>query len=1019
MKKSFSIIFLIILSFSIISKVFAATITTSTQSEFQAGTVPGTLDANISAGDLRLKANVNTLTESSANDFNAGTTGSGTKVTNASGGEVTLNDTLADIDQTDFVFSYLVDNANNLLYLSTSAGLKVIDTKGTVILDDDVLISTYNESSTPPIANNNVQSIFFDTSRDLMYVTTGDFLTAEGGLSVIDTQGTVSMSDDVLVTTYDSNSSPALVNDVVQYAYLDTTTNLLYIGNIGQGGLSVIDTQGTVSPNDDALVVRYNTSSSPALAGDSINFFYLNKTNNLLYISTQTYLSDPGGVTVINTQGTENPADDTSVTTYNMLSTPALSADDPKRIWIDSDFVYIVTNTLISGTQGLSVIDTHGTLSAADDTLIVTYNSTDTPTLITNNLYDAYLNSNTGLLYISEEAGITIIDTQNTPSVGDDTVVTSFDNGATPVFPDFVFNPFFDVTHNLMYFSSGGIGRILLDGYLSPGSFVSQSINVPSQSDVNFSWSASTPVDTSMSLQSRVGDLTQTIDNFDNSSVFTNVGDYYSYGVFNTTNESSGTLTLSDPDDLGGGSVSAYNWFDAGQTYPAGTVIKARIRTNSDANGVITSLFSEQETGATTTTVNDWTVITATAEDSFQYIGLSVVADDSWNFGTDSVEIDWISIEETDWSGWSTECVTSGNCGITAETLVGKESLQYKLNLSSSDSNVTPVVESVSISSGYQSSGEYLSPVFDSGMQETAWESLTSDSTVPLLTALTFSTRTGNTAVPDGSWSGWSIVTGSVIASPPGQYLQYKTLFSSTDEDVSPILRSVTLINNGASTTINNPISFVSQILEKIFSPQLPPIPYLSKQDSPSLFVTPAFDSNTNDQKVVTFIQEKTFVFDAYLYSAITKASIFKDKIKNLSADRGNVKFIGGEQPLIGFTYKSKTYWQVGAIHELWYKTVKSSENIDPAIIIPELQKYPSIISLSYQSKDLVPPGSPKTLFDDKSLALAHSLDGYHWKVLESSVVDQQQKTVSAISQVGGFYMIVARTSSRTSTNTQ
>jgi hypothetical protein len=76
--------------------------------------------------------------------------------------------------------------------------------------------------------------------------------------------------------------------------------------------------------------------------------------------------------------------------------------------------------------------------------------------------------------------------------------------------------------------------------------------------------------------------------------------------------------------------------------------------------------------------------------------------------------------------------------------------------------------------------------------------------------------------------------------------------------------------------------------------------------------------------------------------------------------------------------------------------------------ILPALQSKPSIISLSYTSKDLIPPGDSTHPFNPKNLKLAYSPDGKTWSILPTSVVDIQNKTVAAIHKLGGYYMIVS-----------
>jgi hypothetical protein len=57
---------------------------------------------------------------------------------------------------------------------------------------------------------------------------------------------------------------------------------------------------------------------------------------------------------------------------------------------------------------------------------------------------------------------------------------------------------------------------------------------------------------------------------------------------------------------------------------------------------------------------------------------------------------------------------------------------------------------------------------------------LTFNGDVPVDTSITFETRSGNTASPDGTWSSWqSLGSGNIIQSPVAQYLQIKPILNS------------------------------------------------------------------------------------------------------------------------------------------------------------------------------------------------------------------------------------------------
>lgn len=174
-------------------------------------------------------------------------------------------------------------------------------------------------------------------------------------------------------------------------------------------------------------------------------------------------------------------------------------------------------------------------------------------------------------------------------------------------------------------------------------------------------------------------------------------------------------------------------------------------------------------------------------------------------------------------------------------------------------------------------------------------------------------------------------------------------------------------------------------------------------------------DSDTLHQKVFVITAPYTFNFDAYFYSHIIKplSLLYPDNVIPLGVrtpKKGNSYLMGGEQGILKTVIKGRTYWQVGNIMESWYKSYppKDSDK-EAAKIIPEVQDKPSIIALSYTDLDLIKPGQVNKYYSASSFKLAHSVDGVNWKLLPNSVVDTVNKTVAAITKVGGYYMIVGR----------
>ena len=292
----FSYLFLL---FGITSSYASLTTWTQTsQSDFQSGAIDANVDEKISPGDLKLAETLNTLTYTLKDDFDLGTN-IDLETTNTDTGEVELG-----------LFSF-----------------------------------TYSTTSTPAIPNNKVRHSWLDPITNYLYISTS------GGLSVIDTKGTATTSDDILVITYSTTSTPAIAFNSVFYSWLDTASNYLYVSASG-GGLSVIDTKGTTTPSDDTLVITYSTASTPAIPHNSTVHSWLDSTTDFLYISIA---NSGGGLSVIDTKGTTTPSDDTLVITYSTTSTPAISDNRVHHSWLDAITNYLYLNT----GGGLSVID-HG-----------------------------------------------------------------------------------------------------------------------------------------------------------------------------------------------------------------------------------------------------------------------------------------------------------------------------------------------------------------------------------------------------------------------------------------------------------------------------------------------------------------------------------------------------------------------------------------------------------------------------------------------------------------------------------
>ncbi len=91
--------------------------------------------------------------------------------------------------------------------------------------------------------------------------------------------------------------------------------------------------------------------------------------------------------------------------------------------------------------------------------------------------------------------------------------------------------------------------------------------------------------------------------------------------------------------------------------------------------------------------------------------------------------------------------------------------------------------------------GVYISPVHDARFPA-RWGALYWLAETPEGTSVEISTRSGNVAEPDASWSNWSsplTSSGDRITSPPARYVQYRAVLRTQNPQVSPRLLSVSL----------------------------------------------------------------------------------------------------------------------------------------------------------------------------------------------------------------------------------
>jgi sugar lactone lactonase YvrE len=93
-------------------------------------------------------------------------------------------------------------------------------------------------------------------------------------------------------------------------------------------------------------------------------------------------------------------------------------------------------------------------------------------------------------------------------------------------------------------------------------------------------------------------------------------------------------------------------------------------------------------------------------------------------------------------------------------------------------------------------SGRFLSPVRDAGAVAT-WGTARWESDTPQGTKIDLSARSGNSPVPDATWSSWSNAYadphGSPIQLPAARYIQWRADLSRLKTEATPVLKSVTV----------------------------------------------------------------------------------------------------------------------------------------------------------------------------------------------------------------------------------
>ncbi|MFH0965754.1 MAG: hypothetical protein V2A58_17285 [Planctomycetota bacterium] len=95
---------------------------------------------------------------------------------------------------------------------------------------------------------------------------------------------------------------------------------------------------------------------------------------------------------------------------------------------------------------------------------------------------------------------------------------------------------------------------------------------------------------------------------------------------------------------------------------------------------------------------------------------------------------------------------------------------------------------------GYMKEGAFTGTVLDAG-NAARWGKAVWYADAPAGTSVTVTTRSGNSAQPDGTWSAWSAAllepAGSQVESPTGRFLQYRLTLKTQDAAATPVFRGL------------------------------------------------------------------------------------------------------------------------------------------------------------------------------------------------------------------------------------
>lgn len=695
---------------------------------------------------------------------------------------------------------WICDSKYDYQLASSPIRIHVIDTKKTKSFSDDTLLGIYDSTLFPELGTiKNPRELIYDPSDKLLYVTaigmwSNGSPNTFSGVVVINTQSTMSISDDVVVGKMDATLFPAHINWNVTSVNVSSDLDCVFIGvNYIYGhasyrqltGVYVINRNGTVSLADDTIEQVYNEYSPIVVNGVSFNQVQYDHETGFLFIGS----TSAGALSVIDTKKTVATTDDTLAFKYTSATTPAIFDHGVGSFHYDSSsgYIFINTNQSYSINARVIAVDTKKTASIADDVQTSQFKVHGTLLTINSPWQNVRYSPVDKKLYSNNSSGLHIFSLNDLANPNDDSAehfieAASWNRDAFSINEDFVFISSFVGLHA---FDVGVVNNSISSFTTEPMDILTNPM-VPRLLAID-----GTVADLSrVRVQYQLGGAdSYWIDNFDDN-LTANITDKYSWGLMPTTvTESAGTLKVS-----GHPSNWPYFWVETGKPadhFPKNSVVKARYKANTSANGLVLWMYDDEDWYTDVTDVmlpNQWKVLQYTVDRGISDVGFDYDSRpaNGWVYATDTLELDWLSVDggPSLWDAWQDLDLDNGMFSIGSINTTGKKWIKFKISVL--ESQGAEQVNGFSVSEGYFSTGSSIYSVSKLAVVN----AVQVDANLPAGTSYTLEVSSDG----GGSWTSVSMDMNSGIGSLPAglpQNILLKVNLSSSDLSKSPRINSI------------------------------------------------------------------------------------------------------------------------------------------------------------------------------------------------------------------------------------